>query len=160
VKEQLRAVPGDGLGHGVLRYLDPEAAGRLASLPAAQASFNYLGRLAAGDGDRAWQVVAQGVGGTDDRTPVTHALDLRCVVHDLPGGPRLTLSLAWPERLLPEPAARALLDGWAAMLTGLAAHATRPESGGHTPSDFALIAIDQIQIDELETELADEWSAR
>ncbi|WP_143645345.1 condensation domain-containing protein, partial [Streptomyces antioxidans] len=33
VKEQLRAVPGDGLGYGMLRYLNPETASALAALP-------------------------------------------------------------------------------------------------------------------------------
>jgi non-ribosomal peptide synthase protein (TIGR01720 family) len=162
VKEQLRAVPGDGLGYGLLRHLNPDAAARLAGLPAAQIGFNYLGRMAGPPPDQqpAWQVVAQGVGDASEQVPVMHALEAMGAVHDLPDGPQLTLSLTTPERLLPEPAGQALLEGWAAMLAGLAVHASRPDGGGHTPSDFALIAIDQSQIDELETDLADEWSAR
>src|SRR5262249_24976597 len=47
VKEQLRAVPGRGLGYGLLRWLreGEAAAARLATLPRAEVSFNYLGRL-------------------------------------------------------------------------------------------------------------------
>ncbi|MEC4021159.1 condensation domain-containing protein, partial [Streptomyces sp. H27-D2] len=45
---------------------------------------------------------------------------------------------------------QALLDGWAAMLAGFAAHASRPGSGGHTPSDFPLVELEQPQIEELE----------
>ncbi len=49
VKEQLRAVPGDGLGYGLLRYLGPpEARAALAAQPAAAVLFNYLGQLDAG----------------------------------------------------------------------------------------------------------------
>ncbi|HZW29206.1 MAG TPA: amino acid adenylation domain-containing protein, partial [Isosphaeraceae bacterium] len=49
VKEQLRAVPGNGLGYGVLRYLGEEATrGALAEAPAAEVVFNYLGQVAAG----------------------------------------------------------------------------------------------------------------
>ncbi|MGP2443099.1 hypothetical protein, partial [Streptomyces sp. JW3] len=40
VKEQVRAVPGDGLGFGVLRYLNEETAGVLAGLPTPQIGFN------------------------------------------------------------------------------------------------------------------------
>ncbi|ARX89447.1 peptide synthetase [Streptomyces alboflavus] len=47
MKEQLRAVPRHGLGHDVLRYLD--RTGVLPPAPAAQVSFNYLGRFGVGD---------------------------------------------------------------------------------------------------------------
>ncbi len=41
VKEQLRALPGRGLGYGIVRYLGPpEVAERLAALPQAELSFN------------------------------------------------------------------------------------------------------------------------
>ena len=46
VREQVRALPRGGLGYGLLRYLSgPETADRLASLPQAEVSFNYLGQL-------------------------------------------------------------------------------------------------------------------
>ncbi|MEE8584779.1 MAG: amino acid adenylation domain-containing protein, partial [Acidobacteriota bacterium] len=45
VKEQLRGVPGRGLGYGLLRYLGQgrETARRLEEMPQAEVSFNYLG---------------------------------------------------------------------------------------------------------------------
>ena len=49
VKEQLRAVPDNGIGYGLLRYLDPEAGPVLAAQPQPQVSFNYLGRFRSGD---------------------------------------------------------------------------------------------------------------
>ena len=48
IKEQLRAVPGKGLGYGLLRYLNGETAAELAGVPVPQLGFNYLGRFAAG----------------------------------------------------------------------------------------------------------------
>ncbi|MEZ3183314.1 hypothetical protein KYY02_33075, partial [Streptomyces pimonensis] len=44
VKEQLRAVPGDGFGYGLLRHLNAETAPALAALAEPQIGFNYLGR--------------------------------------------------------------------------------------------------------------------
>ncbi|MGV2922472.1 condensation domain-containing protein, partial [Streptomyces alfalfae] len=41
VKEQLRAVPGDGLGHGLLRPLNEATAQQLAALPTARIGFTY-----------------------------------------------------------------------------------------------------------------------
>ncbi|WP_143305922.1 non-ribosomal peptide synthetase [Chitinophaga vietnamensis] len=46
IKEQLRALPGNGLGYGALRYLHPDAAVRESlQLPAMDLLFNYLGQL-------------------------------------------------------------------------------------------------------------------
>ncbi|MGO4759564.1 condensation domain-containing protein, partial [Streptomyces sp. 2MCAF27] len=47
VKEQLRAAPDNGLGYGLLRYLNPATVDRLASLPEPHILFNYLGRIPA-----------------------------------------------------------------------------------------------------------------
>ena len=58
------------------------------------------------------------------------------------------------DRLLAESAARSLLDGWAAMLTGLTTHTTDVDADtgicGHTPSDFPLVDISQSELDEFE----------
>src|SRR5204862_3575469 len=48
IKEQLRAVPGKGLGYGLLRYLNGATAPVLAGGPVPQLGFNYLGRIACG----------------------------------------------------------------------------------------------------------------
>ncbi|RSS49757.1 condensation domain-containing protein, partial [Streptomyces sp. WAC06614] len=47
VKEQLHALPDNGIGYGLLRHTGthPEAAAALAALPAPQIGFNYLGRF-------------------------------------------------------------------------------------------------------------------
>lgn len=46
VREQVAAVPGEGLGYGVLRYLtaDDGLTRELSALPAPEVSFNYIGR--------------------------------------------------------------------------------------------------------------------
>jgi non-ribosomal peptide synthase protein (TIGR01720 family) len=89
-----------------------------------------------------------------------HPVEILSVVHDHPDGPRLTLTLRHRGALLTGHAAQELLDTWSAALAGLAAHTTRPDSGGHTPADFALVDIDQAEIDVLENELADDWGTR
>ena len=50
VHEQVQALPQQGIGYGLLRYLHPDPAVRaqLANLPQAQVSFNYLGQFDAG----------------------------------------------------------------------------------------------------------------
>ncbi len=142
IKEQLRAVPGDGLGFGLLRRLHPATEPVLSALPTPQIGFNYLGQLT-GEGELG--------AGTSAQAPVMHALELLSAVGDGPDGPVLTLRMGWPERLLAETDAWGLVAGWAAMLTGLAAHASRPGAGGHTPSDFPLMALTQRHVEELES---------
>jgi nonribosomal peptide synthetase CepB len=155
IKEQLRAVPGDGLGYGILRHLDPDAGDELAVLPAAQIGFNYLGRTLGGASDsNDWRQLGLG-GDTDPTLPAAHPLEVSGIVRETPDGPVLSLGLSWPGALLAEGTVRALLTAWADMVAGLAAHAASPGAGGHTPSDFSLLALEQHQIDEFE-ELAAE----
>ena len=46
MKEEVRGVPGRGLGYGLLRYVGGgEVGSRLRELPQAEVSFNYLGQL-------------------------------------------------------------------------------------------------------------------
>jgi non-ribosomal peptide synthase protein (TIGR01720 family) len=163
IKEQLRAVPGDGLGYGVLRYLDAAAGPALAGLPAAQLGFNYLGRPAPpGGGGRdagtqdagtqdagRWRPAGRG-GDTDPALPVAHLVEATVTVGDRPGGQALVLGLAWPAALLADADARALLNAWRDMLAGIAAHAEGPGAGGHTPSDFSLAEVSQAELDEFE----------
>ncbi|MFE2431940.1 amino acid adenylation domain-containing protein [Streptomyces sp. NPDC059373] len=164
VKEQVRAVPGDGLGYGMLRHLNPETAPAFEGLPSAQIGFNYLGRFTHTDDTTggSWRPVG-GTGlaaSTDPRMAASHALEAGGLVADLPDGPELTVSLVCPVGLFEEEALRELASGWAAMLTGLAAHASEPGSGGHTPSDFPLAALGQGDVEELEADvpgLVDVW---
>ncbi|WP_405836830.1 non-ribosomal peptide synthase/polyketide synthase [Streptomyces sp. NBC_01518] len=140
VKEQVRAVPGDGLGYGLLQYINPETAGESAGLPSAQVGFNYLGRVGTGDGF--------GAGSAPD-APVMHALELLCSVRELADGPVLELRLAYPERLLGAERARGLVEAWAGTLAGLVAD-VRAGAGGYSPSDFPLVALDQAGVEEVE----------
>jgi non-ribosomal peptide synthase protein (TIGR01720 family) len=88
--------------------------------------------------------------------PVLHALDAGAVVVDTPDGPVLTLTLSWPAALLDEAEAERLGRAWLGLLGGLAAHTADPSSGGHTPSDFPLLELDQDEVDAFEAEFADD----
>ncbi|MFB1049048.1 amino acid adenylation domain-containing protein [Streptomyces chrestomyceticus] len=166
VKEQARAVPGDGLGHGLLRHLDPETGPALAALPAPQVSFNYLGRFRAAGTPTGpaepWQLTGHATIGesADPAMPVLHALEAEAAVRDTPGGPELTLALSWSDHLLDESAVRTLGQLWLDLLGGLAAHTRTTGAGGHTPSDFPLLTLTQQDVTELEQavpQLADVW---
>ena len=160
VKEQLRVVPGDGLGFGLLRYLNPETAPVLAGLPVPQIGFNYLGRhltgapASHGDESKAWRPdpgAGGGLGGAAGAgMPAAHVLEVTAVARETGAGPELVVSLAWPQGLLEQAEAAGLADGWVAALCGIAAHVAQPAAGGHTPSDFPLVTVTQKVIDALE----------
>ncbi|MGF0171326.1 hypothetical protein ACQF36_12675 [Streptomyces sp. Marseille-Q5077] len=104
VKEQVRAVPDDGIGYGVLRYLDPTAGAELATRGVAEVGFNYLGRFTNG-GNGAWELSARAGmvgGGADAGLPLAHALELNAVTYDVAEGPRLHASWAWADGVLSE----------------------------------------------------------
>jgi amino acid adenylation domain-containing protein/non-ribosomal peptide synthase protein (TIGR01720 family) len=160
VKEQVRAVPADGLGYGLLRYLNPDTGPELAARPVPRVGFNYLGRFTAGPGGTGapgdWQPAGQVALGGDigPGMPVMHELEAGAVLRGTPGQPALALSLSWPGELLDEAAVRDLGQEWAGLLAGLAACAARPDAGGHTPSDFALLDLGQDEVEDFESGIA------
>ncbi|WP_166659120.1 non-ribosomal peptide synthetase [Labedaea rhizosphaerae] len=147
VKEQLRAVPDNGIGFGILRYLDPAARPRLAELPTPQLGFNYLGRFAAADG---WGLAPEpaGIGALPPQAPVPHVLHLLAITRDTPAGPELGATWSWPDGLLSEHEVRAFADTWFAALRALTRHARGLDAGVRTPSDLPLVSVTQHEIDE------------
>ncbi|WP_150048085.1 non-ribosomal peptide synthetase [Methylomonas rhizoryzae] len=149
IKEQLRAVPENGLSYGALRYLSADANLRQAlnAQPAARIIFNYLGQLDTGfAGDALFEASVDTSGPSrDSRGERPHELDV--VAHIQSG----QLHLSW--RYSRERYRRATLERWAdryqTHLQTLIAHCRRADVGGYTPSDFPLAGLDQVQLDEL-----------
>ncbi|MEU9692054.1 non-ribosomal peptide synthetase [Amycolatopsis japonica] len=154
-KEQIRAVPGDGLGYGLLRYLNPETGARLAESPSAQIGFNYLGRTSLSAKDRAWQPAGEGpLGGGPDMI-LAHPVEVGAEVQDTPDGPRLGLAI--DGRDVDPATVERLGEAWLATLNALAGDRA---AGGYTPSDFALVELAQQDVTELEAAtpgLTDIW---
>jgi amino acid adenylation domain-containing protein/non-ribosomal peptide synthase protein (TIGR01720 family) len=168
VKEQLRALPNKGVGYGALRYLNPQTGPALTGLPHPQIGFNYLGRFPApvtnppGTGE--WAVVADmGVlgGGADEAMALAHGLELNAITVDDPAGPQLHVTWSWAAGLWSDYDVEELAQAWSSMVDLLVACADVPGAGGHTPSDFPLVALTQDDIDDLEIAwpaLEDVWS--
>jgi non-ribosomal peptide synthase protein (TIGR01720 family) len=148
VKEQLHAVPDNGIGYGMLRYLNAATARELTPLGSPQVAFNYLGRLGVPE-DRDWSMTgADPFSGTaDPRMAMPHALEVNAIAYDRPQGTELTIRAMWPAAVLDEAAVTDLLELLGQALTGLAAHAATPGAGGMTPSDVPLADLDQEDVD-------------
>ncbi|MCL7494788.1 amino acid adenylation domain-containing protein [Streptomyces sp. MCA2] len=157
VKEQARAVPGDGLGYGLLRYLNPDTGARLAELPSPRIGFNYLGRSGLATEDTVWQGSEESLGGGPGML-APHPVEVAADVQDTPAGPRLRLAVDGHD--LDPATVERLGEAWLEMLTGFAALAEDPAAGGHTPSDFGLVELTQRDVAELEAAapgLTDVW---
>ncbi|WP_305787964.1 non-ribosomal peptide synthetase [Symbioplanes lichenis] len=140
VKEHLRSLPGGGLGFDLLRYLNPRTGPLLGAAGRARIGLTFLGRAAADDstGDTA-----------TPGEPLTHPLAITALIRDGGPGPRLETTLSWATRVVGEDHARTLATLWEQALTGLAALADTGE-GGHTPSDFPLVALSQSEVEAAE----------
>ncbi|MFI2411781.1 amino acid adenylation domain-containing protein [Streptomyces sp. NPDC018947] len=159
VKETLREMPDEGIGHGLLRHLNPRTRDELAAYEQPQFGFNYLGRTAVADASAGddWSMSADGdvlreLGGGDPHMPAPHTVSLNVVVEDGPSGPRLVANWTWPRRLLDADELRRLADGWFRALTALADHAAEEQPAGLTPSDLSLIDLELDDLGVLETE--------
>ncbi|GGM06075.1 non-ribosomal peptide synthetase [Dactylosporangium sucinum] len=155
VKEQLRAVPDNGAGYGLLRYLNPDTAARLAAAPAPEILFNYLGRRAAGD-DADWVAAPEGDAlgdGLDPDFPVAQPLEINAGTADRPTGPSLEIRMTYLDGVLTAADVTRLGELWLDALARLRTAAEAPGAGGHTPSDLTLVTLSQDEIDEFE----DEW---
>ncbi|PTH83159.1 non-ribosomal peptide synthetase, partial [Streptomyces sp. A244] len=149
-KEYLRGVPRKGLGYGLLRHLtDWSPQGH------AEVSFNYLSQNAARTGDRTPATTRGAAGrlrpGTGslgrawstegDRT---HLLDINCRVVD----GQLEMVWAYGAEVHDEATIARLAERYVEALAELIEYCCRPETGGHTPSDFPLAQrLDQAALD-------------
>ncbi|MGW1767924.1 amino acid adenylation domain-containing protein [Streptomyces sp. NPDC002073] len=155
VKEQLRAVPDNGMGYGLLRHLNTQTAAALAGQREPRIGFNYLGRSSSADIPEE----LRGLGWTPDTThkdliaapdadmPVLSALEINAVATNTLGGDELTAYFGFPTGVLSRDEVTELAGLWVEALTALARHATTPEAGGLTPSDAPLVKVGQDEID-------------
>ncbi|MBB5915118.1 amino acid adenylation domain-containing protein/non-ribosomal peptide synthase protein (TIGR01720 family) [Nocardia transvalensis] len=132
VRRMLAEVPDKGIGFGLLRYLNPEAAQRLPERLPGRIAVNYLGRYAESD-------IPAGLAGlgwlpTDDlgeldadedpRVPVTAEIDINAVVL----GDRLHVGIRFPGTLLDDKEVGALSDQWNETLCQASRFAHSPEA--------------------------------
>ncbi|HUS17077.1 MAG TPA: amino acid adenylation domain-containing protein, partial [Chloroflexia bacterium] len=152
IKEQLRALSDNGLGYGLLRYLNPQTGAQLAGFAAPQLGFNYLGRFGAGAAQD-WGLAAEGDalgGGGDAGMPLAHGLEVNAITLDGADGASLQATWTWAPALLTEAEVRDLAASWFQALEALVRHTAQPGAGGRTPSDLPLVSLSQAEIERLE----------
>ncbi|MET7767186.1 amino acid adenylation domain-containing protein [Nocardia sp. NPDC005366] len=150
VKDQLRAVPDNGIGYGMLRFLDPRGRNELESSPEPQISVNYLGRVGAGEQSGAWTPTTEFTaltGTSDPRMALPAVLDLNAIAVPGPDGLELDATWEFAAQVLSAAEVDELAGLWVQALRAFTEHVRSETAGGFTASDFPLVAASQEDID-------------
>ncbi|WP_238009491.1 amino acid adenylation domain-containing protein [Dactylosporangium sp. AC04546] len=153
VKERLRVAPDRGIGYGLLSELNPRTAPALARPRGPQILFNYLGRYDGGTERGPWTQspeFAALAGVSDPAAPAAADLEITALTEVTAAGPVLRATWSYPAGLFTHDEVTALADAWRDALGALARHAAVGDAGGFTPSDMALVSIDQDRLDGFE----------
>ncbi|MFE6385364.1 amino acid adenylation domain-containing protein [Nocardiopsis dassonvillei] len=133
-REELRSLPDQGAGYGLLRHLNPRTAPVLREAGDSQVLFNYLGRTGATGAGAAWEPIhdeaATAASGTDPATPLTHPLELDAVAREGEGGTVLEARWTFAPALVGEDEVGELAELWFQALDALAVCARDPEAAG------------------------------
>jgi non-ribosomal peptide synthase protein (TIGR01720 family) len=152
VKEQVRAVPGRGIGYAILRHLHPGAAGEtLRERPRAPVAFQWLGAQ-----DAAWPDDARITPAPDAAVGAMHpagaarpyAIEVSTIVTR--GRLRADWTFGGTHRTA---TVQAMADRWLRELRAMMAHALESRDAGLTPSDFPEAALSQDELDGVLAEL-------
>ncbi len=140
IKEQLRAIPQQGIGYGLLRYLhhDPALTAQLATI-APEISFNYLGQFDQTLATTAeWDIATEFAG--VDRSPHGQRpclIEINCLM--VAG--QLHLNWTYSEALHQATTIQSLATDMLERLQQLIDHCLQPTAGGYSPSDFPLAQL-------------------
>jgi amino acid adenylation domain-containing protein/non-ribosomal peptide synthase protein (TIGR01720 family) len=159
VKEQLRRIPRNGIGYGILRYSNEEGevSRTLAAAPEPEISFNYLGQFdtifPAAEGEVLLRPTSDPTGPSrSNRSRRTHVLEYTGLVT----GGRMQVSLGYSANLHRRETIERLVENFVAALRALIAHCQLVGHAELTPSDFPLARLDDASFQKLASLLDDE----
>jgi non-ribosomal peptide synthase protein (TIGR01720 family) len=148
VKERLRAIPNNGIGYGLLRYLSRfEEAAQLRSLPQASVLFNYLGQFDQLLPESTPFLIAQESSGParNPKDVRSHLLEINGFVAD----GQLQLDWTYSQDVHRRETIEYVASQFLEELRSIIAHCRSAGTGGYTPSDFPRVRISQQELDEL-----------
>ncbi|WP_338900577.1 amino acid adenylation domain-containing protein [Streptomyces sp. TG1A-60] len=127
VRGHLASLPANGVGYGLLRYLNPRTREVLAACEPARVEFNYLGRFGIPE-ETDWSYAPEEDAadiGPEGSMREGHALEINVVTEDRADGPVLAAHWSYLEGLLPRETVQDLAETWFRALRGLLAWAER-----------------------------------
>ncbi|MBP2328530.1 amino acid adenylation domain-containing protein/non-ribosomal peptide synthase protein (TIGR01720 family) [Kibdelosporangium banguiense] len=152
VKEQLRAVPHHGIGHGLARYLRTDTTQVLAATPDPLLLFNYVGRLdrQRGPAGRFSELPDRLAADRAGESPRSYLINVEAAI----SGGQLRVHWVYSTHRHREDTVRRISERYLHHLTELIEHCAAGACGA-TPSDFPLAGLDQPALDRMLAMLPD-----
>lgn len=150
IKEQLRRVPNNGFGYGLLRYpgQDSATAAKLKAMPQPSVRFNYLGQFDQPlKSNAVFSPVREHVAhGHDPKARRNHLFEITALIFE----GRLHVDWGYSKTSFRAQTIENLANEFIENLRKLIEAARSTESAEFTPSDFPLAALDDKHLQELE----------
>jgi len=157
ISRRLEALPGNGIGYGLLRYLGERIDPTPGTEP--QIRLNYLGRFGGSATENgAWETAPEAAQLRDAAhmaRPMTHSLEINAMTLDTAEGPRLTVTWTWPTAVLDDGEADDLIDTWLKALALLANGSATGEPAPTSTEPAPLINLSAGELDRLASEWGD-----
>ncbi|MBW4428170.1 MAG: SDR family NAD(P)-dependent oxidoreductase [Nostoc desertorum CM1-VF14] len=152
VKEQVRSIPNEGIGYGMLRYLSEDEAirQRIQALPQPEIIFLYLGQFEDSLPESSLFKLVRDLE-TSDRSPKTIRPHLLQLTGFIRSG---QLQIDWTYSDIHQRSTiENLAQGLIASIQSLITHSRSSTAGGYTPSDFSAAKISQKDLSKLLTQV-------
>jgi non-ribosomal peptide synthase protein (TIGR01720 family) len=153
VKEEMRAIPREGIGYGLMRYKREEEGLReeIGGREGAEVSFNYLGQMDQVFGS------SEKIGAAEEDTGMpfspkgkrAHLIELNAMVVEK----KLRMNWTYSSEVHKRETVEKIASEYEKALDEIIVHCQSPDAGGYTPSDFPDVDLDQDGIDALLAEL-------
>ncbi len=144
VKEQLRNIPNNGIGYGILKYLsENQISDQLQQQP--QLVFNYLGNQTKSKEDAGLIFTPISKDSRHPSSERSYAIEINSFIID----GKLNLRWSYTKQLYKEATIQQLADKFGEAIKGIISYCQNKESGEYTPSDFPEANISQEDLDNL-----------
>ncbi|MEM8677503.1 MAG: amino acid adenylation domain-containing protein, partial [Cyanobacteria bacterium P01_G01_bin.67] len=145
IKEQIRAIPSNGISYGILRYLDEVT--ELNNFPQAEIRFNYLGQI---DNlltqDSLLYPISKSAGEMRSlRDKRSCAIEIDSIIRN----EELKLKWIYDNANYTDIEIGNITQTYLVKLQELIQHCVAKDTGGYTPSDFSQMDFDQDELDDL-----------
>ncbi|HEX2268278.1 MAG TPA: condensation domain-containing protein, partial [Pyrinomonadaceae bacterium] len=153
VKEQMRQIPEQGIGYGMLRYQGTEnMRERLRAMPQAEVLFNYSGQFdqTLSESEMFLMANENRGSGRSEKNQRKHLLEISGGVLD----GQLQLTCVYNQQIHKRETVNRIAAGFVAALRQLIDQCQWGEVAGFTPSDFPEAELSQQELDELVAELS------
>jgi len=148
IKEQLRAIPGKGVGYGILRYMrnDKGLTEKLTAIHQANILYNYLGQFNSQDNNEVlFNMIDDTSHHHDLNGPRSHLIEIDAMVLDH----QLKLDWVYSENIHHAQTIEKLANDFISALRKIILHCQSPEAGGFSASDFPEADLAQDDLDDL-----------